>query len=81
VAEIMKLVTPDFKDVAKGLRNIADNIEAGNYGVVVEAAVAVHGDELVVFGLGKADSTCAHYLFCCAAQKIQRPLVEKGNEG
>ena len=77
---VIKLVPPAYRDVVKGLRNIAEGIEAGAYGDVVEAAIVLNGKELVMFGLGKADSTATHYLFCAGASKMLEPALRKGEE-
>lgn len=69
---------PSVVDIPRMLRNIADEIESGDYGFVDEGALVLNGSQLELFGLGKADSTTTHYLFCCAAAKMQRPAAERG---
>lgn len=64
-------------DFAKNLRNLADHIEAGTYDEVGSIVVVLRSHELRILGIGEAaDGTVAHYLLCCAAHKIQVPMVE-----
>ena len=63
---------PDYKDPVKMLRNIADNIENGDYGAVDTLVVATFGDVGVdTFGGGK-DSSIFHcaYLFGVAQNRL-----------
>lgn len=59
------------------LRRLADDIEAGEYGQVSEAAVVTNGDRFNVFGFGTADGTVTHYLFGCGMAKLQQPITER----
>jgi hypothetical protein len=68
---------PGLWDIPTLLRNIADELEAGKYGEVTEGALVLNGDALELFGLGKADSTVTHYLFCCGARKMEAPCVDR----
>lgn len=72
-------ITPDYRDPVKMLRNIADEIEAGDYGVVTTVAVALHGDTMDVFG-GGADSGSAvvALLFNAAGLRFARTIEEHG---
>lgn len=63
---------PDFKDPAKMLRNIADDIEAGVYGEVNTVVVALSGDSgFSTFGGGRQSSMehCA-FLFGTSAARV-----------
>lgn len=73
-----KIVTlPHVANVPNALREIADEIERGDYGEVIEGALVLNGADLETFSFGRADGTIAHYLFCCAAHKIQLGLLER----
>ena len=71
-ATLHALPTGNLTNVATQLRHIADCIEAGGWGDVVEGALTIHGNDLEVFGLGRADSTVTHYMLCRAAAKMLR---------
>lgn len=63
---------PDFKDPVKLLRKIADDIEAGVYGEVNTAVVALAGDKgFDTFGAGRKSSIehCA-FLFGYSATRL-----------
>ena len=68
---------PVAGSVAEMLRNIADSIDAGEFGQVEEGSLVLVGQGLEVFGLGRADGTAAHYLLCCGADKLRRPMVDE----
>lgn len=70
-ATLHVLPSAKLQDVPAMLRKLADDMEAGEYGRVMEAAVVISGNELNLFGFGTADGTVAHYLFCCAARKME----------
>lgn len=74
-AKLYALPNPPLSDIPAVLRNIADSIEAGEHGAVADAVFVLRGDELKIFGLGTADGTVAHYMLCCAAQKMQEPML------
>lgn len=62
---------PDFRDPAKMLRNIADDIEAGVYGEVSTVAVAMAAEEGVELFCGGRQSALEHcaFLFGTAAAR------------
>lgn len=66
------ITPPDYKDPVKMLRNLADNIEAGNYGDVTTIVVATWGDGgIETFGGGKdSDLFHATYLFGVAHTRM-----------
>lgn len=72
-AKLHVLPVGNLTDVARQLRVIADEIEQGIYGEVMEGALTVRGHKLEVFGLGRSDATVTHYMLCCAAAKMQAP--------
>jgi len=66
---------PDFKDPAKMLRNIADNIEAGVYGEVYTVVVALADESgYETFG-GGSRSSIEHlaFLFGASATRLHTP--------
>lgn len=75
-ATLHALPVPGLADIPALLRNIADNIEAGEYGTGVDAAVlALPCGEggIEVFGLGSgSDATFSHYLLARAQRKLER---------
>ena len=69
---------PDYRDPVKMLRNLADNIEAGDYGTVHTIAIATFGDVgLEVFG-GGDDSVgpTVAMVFQAASMKMCQSLVD-----
>lgn len=52
MTNIVELPKPDYKDAAKALRNIADDIDAGTYGDVMTVFVTLSGSEMASFGIG-----------------------------
>lgn len=69
---------PEYKDPVQMLRNIADKIEAGEYGEVETIVVATFGDNgLDTFGGGKESGlyACA-YLFGVAQTRLQNIPLE-----
>lgn len=63
---------PDFKDPAKMLRNIADDIEAGVYGEVLTVALALAAEEGHETFSGGRQSSREHtaFLFASAAARL-----------
>lgn len=78
---VVDFPVPEYREPATCLRNIADAIEAGDYGEVGTVAVAVFGDTLEVFGGGpdSAGPTCA-LVFRAAALRFEREIEEHGRE-
>ena len=69
---------PGYKDPVKMLRNIADDIESGEFSGVTTIVVALWGDDGVkTFGGGK-DSDMFHcsYLFGVAQTRLQNIPLE-----
>lgn len=67
-----EIAPPDYKDPVKMLRNIADNIENGDYGAINTVVVATFGDAgLETFGGGKeSDLYACTYVFGSAAARF-----------
>jgi hypothetical protein len=74
-ATLHAIPSAKLADIPAMLRRLADDIEAGVYGRVPEAAVVTSGDSLNVFGFGGADGTVSHYLLCCGARKLEEPRL------
>lgn len=69
---------PEYKDPVKMLRNLADDIENGDYGTVHTIAIATFGDAgLEVFG-GGDDSVgpTVAMVFQAASMKMCQSLVD-----
>jgi len=69
---------PEYKDPVKMLRNLADDIENGDYGTVHTIAIATFGDDgLQVFG-GGDDSVgpTVAMVFQAASMKMCQSLVD-----
>lgn len=71
-ATLHVLPVPGLQNIPQLLRNIADEIERGEYGDVGEGALVLAGNELRVFGLGTADGTVAHYMLARGQRKLER---------
>jgi hypothetical protein len=67
-----EIAPPDYKDPAKMLRRIADQLEAGDYGDVETVVVATNGtDGLNMFGGGRAsDAQCCAFVFGAAQVRL-----------
>lgn len=78
LATVETIYDYNFRDVPKTLRYIAEQIEAGVYGKVSEAAFVLQSvDGVEIFGLGGADAGTSHLLFTAAAHKLIRPLLDR----
>lgn len=67
-----EITPPDYKDPVKMLRNLADNIENGDYGDIETVAVATWGDTgICMFGGGRnSDMYHTTYLFGVAHTRM-----------
>lgn len=75
---VVELPAKDVSDVPRGLRQMADDIEAGKYEDVQLAWVMGCGNGEVTLGLlGKTASPGAeaHLLFAVAQRKLENPSV------
>jgi hypothetical protein len=68
----------EFKDPVKLLRNIADDIEAGNYGEVETIVVGLRGETYETFGGGKLASLqdCGFLFGVCATRLFKLPFPQ-----
>lgn len=68
---IAEIKPPDYRNVVTGLRNLADDIEAGRYGAVETLVVALCGDTYETFGMGsRSDLAACAYLFGMGSTKL-----------
>jgi hypothetical protein len=74
-ATLHVIPSANLQDIPAMLRKLADEVERGEHGEVVECAVVTSGDGLNVFGFGGADGRVAHYLLCCGARKLEEPRL------
>lgn len=79
LAEVTHLYPSNFRDPVQTLREIASAIESGKYGDVGCVAVALLGDTLEVFGLGKdSEGPTVHLMLCTAARRLEDTLMNVG---
>lgn len=79
LAEVTQLYDSNYRDAATTLRNIAAEIEAGQYGQVGCVAVAMLGDRLEVFAAGPdSDAPSAGMVLHAGFMKLSQALVEHG---
>ncbi len=78
-AQLHVLPSAQLQDIPEMLRRLANDIEAGKYGEVVESVVLTSGDSFEVFGFGHADGPTTHYLLGCAMQRLQAPRLSEAN--
>ena len=74
-AELLEFPDVSLLDIARGLRNLADSIEAGNYGDAHNVAWVVdsgHGKiELGLLGRAGEPGALGHFLFHLAARRLE----------
>ena len=71
---------PDYRDAVKMLRNLADDIEAGEFGEVNSIALVRFGDDGLHVHAGGRDSDAgtAMLLLMSGVNKLTGPLLEHG---
>lgn len=76
---VVSLYPSNFRDVPATLRQIADQIEKGQFGEVGSTAVVILRDTMDVFGLGEDSEPCAIGMLLHAAfQRMSRQIEEHG---
>ena len=75
-----EIKSPDYKDPATMLRNIADDIEAGVYGEVETVVVALAGDDGFDTFCGGRQSSMHHSAFLFAASATRLHNIPWGGE-
>lgn len=77
--KLINFPIPDYRDPVKALRNLADEIEAGEHGDVSSCGVVLMGDQMEVFGSGiDSDGPTIALLFNAAAHRFAREIEEYG---
>lgn len=76
---VVNFPIPDYRDPVKALRNLADQIDAGDFGEVSSCGVVIFGDQMDVFGSGSdsGGSTIA-LLMNAAAQRFAKEIESFG---
>jgi hypothetical protein len=81
IVSLVQPSNPDYYDVASALRNIADSIEAGEYGEVLSCGVVLAGNTLEVFGAGPdSEAPMMVTLFNSASFRFVRDLEALGRD-
>ncbi len=73
--KVITLQSSNFRDVPQTLRNIADGIESGDYGDVLQMALVLQGSRLDVFHAGQGDAESAHLLLACGQRKFEHAVL------
>lgn len=77
--KVVNFPVPDYREPVKALRNLADQIEAGDFGKVTSCGVVVFGDKMSIFGYGAdSEAPTIALLFSAAAQRFAREIEEHG---
>lgn len=77
--ELVTLYDTNFRDPAKTLRKIADEIERGDFGEVGSCAIVVMGDKLEVFACGPdAEGPSTAMLLHAGFSRLSRALEDHG---
>lgn len=78
--KIVKFPERNIADISNRLRDIADELDAGGFGIPMNAVVVLDSTDLDIFLLGKdCMEDRAHWLLHAGAIKLIRPfLCEKG---
>ncbi len=80
-ADLRVISESNFRDPAKTLRAIADEIEAGKYGDVTQVGVVVLGSACEVFGAGaEADPCVTATLLQAGAHLMIASIANHGRE-
>ena len=76
---LVRFPRPDYLDTVKALRNLADQIEAGDFGEISSCGVVILGEGMEVFGSGpdSAAPTIA-LLFNAAALRFAKDIESYG---
>ena len=76
---VVDFPVPDHRDPVKALRNLADEIEAGEFGEVNSCGVVIFGEGMTVFGSGvDSDGPTIALLFSAAAHRFAREIEQEG---
>lgn len=76
---VVSLYPSNFRDVAATLRQIADQVEKGEFGDVETAGVVLFGSTLDVFGLGEeSDALTVGMVLHAGFMRLSCSLEEHG---
>lgn len=76
---VVTFPVPDYKDPVKALRNLADQIESGDFGDIGSCGVVLFGDKMDVFGSGPdSEASVISLLFSAAALRFAKSIEEHG---
>jgi hypothetical protein len=76
---VVNFPVPDYKDPVKALRNLANQIEAGDFGEVTSCGVVIFGDTMDVFGSGTdSEAPTIALLLNAAAHRFAKELETYG---
>jgi hypothetical protein len=77
--KVVTLQESNYRDPVATLRRIADDIEAGEYGPVGCAAVALLGNSMEVFGMGPdSEAPSVALLLHAGFMRLSRSIEEHG---
>lgn len=80
-ADIRVIYESNFRDPVKTLRVIADQIEAGKFGDVMQVAIVVLGDTCEIFATGVEASACeTAILLQAGAHRMIEAVAKQGRE-
>lgn len=82
LAEVVTLYESNHRDPVATLREIADEIERGDYGSVGSAGLVILGDTMEVFGMGEdAEAPSVALLLHAGFMRMSRAVEEHGRDG
>lgn len=74
--EVVKTIyASNGRDIAATLRAIADQIEAGQFGDINQAALVLHGPTVEVFRLGVGTASDTHLLLACGQRQLENGVL------
>lgn len=80
-AQLHLIQDRNVADIPRMLRELASNIEAGDFGDVETLGVVLLGDRLEVFGMGaRGESPMITMLFQAAIQRLAATLLEEDDD-
>lgn len=81
LAEVVVLHDSNYRDPVATLRQLADDIEGGEYGAVGCVGVVVLGDKMEVFGMGEdSEAPSVALLLHAGFMRLSRSIEEHGRE-
>jgi hypothetical protein len=81
LAEVISLYDTNSRDIPAMLRRAADDIEAGRFGDVSEAAFVLYGQTVEVFGWGpQQDGASTSLLLQAGALRLIKEVEQYGRQ-